>query len=235
MDEERDYSMSLSGRIGLLFIAVGFVIFLYSFYHIPSMISPVGGNYVNLGFSIGIGFISIGIALISIGISKESKEIAEDSDKKMQSIATADFYEITYRFWDRAPILYNNQIKEVRDTKSWQLGNLFRHGEKLKKWADSDVQGRLIKEFKTFLERLRPTTSKKYWVEIKNYIGICKIAIDFKTENDNIKDELINELENWIGKKERGESNEDYLKRKSNEFLQKKKYDIFSISTRGSF
>ena len=65
-------------------------------------------------------------------------------------------------------------------------------------------------------------------MEIKNYMGICKIAIRFKTENDNIKDKLIDELGNWIGKKEERESNQEYLERKNEEFSQKKKYDIFT-------
>ena len=59
-------------------------------------------------------------------------------------------------------------------------------------------------------------------------MGICKIAIDFKTENVDIKDELIDELGNWVGKKERAESNQEYLERKNKEFSQKKNYDIFT-------
>ena len=159
--------------------------------------------------ALGLGFISIGFAVLSFYISIVAKYVAESSDEKMKSIATGNFYEITYRFWDRAPVLYDEQIKEVRDTQSWQLGNLFEHGDKLKKWAYPDVQVKLIKEFKTFLERLRPTRCKKYWVEVKNYMGVCKIAIDFKTENDDIKNELIDELGNWIGKKE-GSCNPGY-------------------------
>ena len=90
-------------------------------------------------------FTSVGFTLVSLAIACHAVVIAIDSDEKMKSIATGNFYELTYRFWDRAPILYKNQIKEVRDTQSWQLGNFFRHGEKLKKWADSDVQEKLIK------------------------------------------------------------------------------------------
>ncbi len=171
----------------------------------------------------GLGFASFGIGLIAIGLGWES-------DKKMKSIATADFYEITYRFWDRAPILYRTRDSAVRDTCSWQLGNLFRHGKKLKKWAEPEVQEQLIKEFKVFLERLRSTTCPKYWVEIKNYITTCKIAIELKTKNDDKKNELIDELSNWIGRKEDEESNQDYLQRKSTEFSGMEKYDIFEIN-----
>ncbi len=172
---------------------------------------------------------SLLLAFLSLAIACHAVVIAIDSDEKMRSIATGDFFEITYRFWDRAPILYREQSKAVRDTQSWQLENLFRHGDKLKKWAESDVQEKLIKEFKIFLERLRSTECKKYWVEVKNYMEICRIAMDFKTENDDIKNELIDELGNWIGKKVGGESNKEYLKRKSNEFSQNEKYDFFMV------
>lgn len=180
-------------------------------------------------FPICLATLSSFFACHSIVISREASEIAEKSDRKMQSISTADFYEITYRFWDRAPFLYMRQNIGVRNTQSWQLENLFRHGDKLKKWADPDVQEKLIKEFKIFLERLRSTKCEKYWVEVKNYIGICKIAIGFNTETDNIKDELIDEIGNWIGKKEKEESNQDYLKRKSDEFSKIKNSEMFKI------
>jgi len=111
-----------------------------------------------------------------------------------------------------------------------QGGNLFRHGEILKKWANPDVQEKLIKEFKIFLERLRPLPCVKYYVEVKNYISICKIAIDFKIDNDNIKNELIKEIEQWLGKKPEGESKIDYLQRKSNELSKINKDDVFTIN-----
>ncbi len=179
-------------------------------------------------FPICLAVLSLFLACHSIVLSKEASEIATSSDKKMQSISTADFYEITYRFWDRAPILYEEQSFEVRDTCSWQLGNLFRHGDKLKDWADPDVQDKLIKEFKIFLERLRPIKCKKYWVEVKNYMEICNIAIDFKTKNDSTKDELIYELSKWVGKKEKEESKKEYLRRKGNEFSKMKNRKIYS-------
>ena len=172
-------------------------------------------------------FLSIGFGLFTLTFGVLSLRIYLESDQLLTSIATGDFYEITYRFWDRAPILYDNQSKGVRDTQSWQLGNLFRHGEKLKKWADSDVQEKLIKEFKTFLERLRPISCTKYWVEVKNYMEISRIAIGFKTENDDMKNELIDELCKWIGEKQEGESKMGYLERKGNEFSQKKKYEAY--------
>ncbi len=181
-------------------------------------------NY--LGMSI---FLTLALGTISIGIAFYSVGIGLDSDKKMQSISTADFYKLSYTFWDRAPCLYNEQRSEVRDTCSWQLSNLFRHGKKLKRWADPDVQEDLIKEFKTFLTRLRPLPCQKYWVEVKNYMGICEIAINFKTKNDQIKNELIEELGNWIGKKEEKESNQEFLQRKSKEFSGKKDNDLFEI------
>lgn len=174
-------------------------------------------------------FIALGFTLFSLAIASHAVVIAIESDEKMKSIATGDFFEITYRFWDRAPILYIEQIKEVRDTQSWQLVNLFRHGEKLKGWADSDIQDQLIQYFKTFLERLRLTKCDKYWVEIKNYLAICKIAIDFKTKNDDIKNELIDELGNWLGNIQERKSNQEYLTRKSNEFSKKKKYEVFKL------
>ena len=59
MVEERYYTLSLSGRIGILFIGVGFVVCFTSFYYFPSMvIYPDAGNYVNLGFTMGFGLIS---------------------------------------------------------------------------------------------------------------------------------------------------------------------------------
>jgi hypothetical protein len=178
-------------------------------------------------------FLTLALGTISIGIAFYSVGIGHDSDKKMrsimQSISTSDFYKLSYTFWDRAPCLYGKQSLGVRDTYSWQLGNLFRHAEKLKRWADPDVQENLINEFKTFLIRLRPLPCPKYWVEVKNYIQICKIAINFKTKNDQIKNELVEELGNWIGKKEEKESNQEFLQRKSNEFSRKKRNDIFEI------
>lgn len=178
-------------------------------------------------FPICLATLSSFFACHSIVISKESSDIATSSDNKMQSISTADFYEITYRFWDRAPDLYKEPDEKERDTQSWQLVNLFNHADKLKNWVNPDVQDKLIQEFKIFLERLRSKKCKKYWVEVKNYIGTCSIAIGFKTENDTIKNELIGEIGNWIGRKEKGESNQEYLQRKSNEFSKMKKYEIF--------
>jgi len=205
-----------------LFLRKLFIYFTALFLTVNIIMIYVFGAMPNTSFT------ALGFTLLSLAIACHAVVIAMNSDEKMKSIATGDFFEITYRFWDRAPILYRKQNKGVRDTQSWQLGNLFRHGDKLKKWADPDVQEKLIKEFKTFLERLRPIKCEKYWVEIKNYMGICNIAIGFKTENDDIKDELIDELGNWIGKKEEGKSNKEYLKRKGSEFSQKKKYDIFT-------
>jgi len=179
------------------------------------------GMSIFLTFSIGI--ISIGIALYSLGLSK-------DSDEKMKSIATGDFYDLANRFWDRAPVLYKEISKGARDTQSWQLGNLFRHAEKLKKWAEPVVQERLIREFKTFLERLRTVPIQKYWVEIKNYRSTCRIAIDFNTKDDNMKNDLIKELGNWLGKKKEDESNLEFLDRKSKEFSNKKDDDVFNIN-----
>lgn len=191
-----------------------------------SMILGLIALYIQIE-NLGQFAITFGLGLVAWGIGCLSILLANKSDKKMQSISTADFYEITYRFWDRAPKLYKEQRFEVRDTYSWQLGNLFRHGEKLKDWADLEVQDKLIKEFKIFLERLRPNKCNKYWIEVKNYIEICKIAIGFKTKNDNIKDDLIEELGKWIGKKAKEESNHEYLKRKINELSKMKKNEIF--------
>jgi len=212
---------------GFIYNPNGVIIFAVMIFITGITLSAIYCENINL-CNLGKNLINISIGILAIGIAWLSVNLGKKSDEKMKSIATGDFFEITYRFWDRAPILYRKQNKGVRDTQSWQLGNLFRHGDKLKKWADPDVQEKLIKEFKTFLERLRPIKCEKYWVEIKNYMGICNIAIGFKTENDDIKDELIDELGNWIGKKEEGESNKEYLKRKGNEFSQKKKYDIFT-------
>jgi len=181
----------------------------------------ISSQFSNLFLSVGFGVLTLTFGVISLRIYLES-------DQLLRSIATGDFYEFTYRFWDRASFLYEERKKGERDTQSWQLGNLFRHAEKLKKWADPDVQEQLIKEFKIFLGRLRPTACIKYWVEVKNYKTICKIAIGFKTENDDIKDKLIDELGNWIGKKERAESNQEYLERKDKKKKKKKNYDIFT-------
>ena len=193
------------------------------------IIGGVVGSIIFSDISFGIILVPLGIGVFSIGLGFLSVTIADKSDEKMKAITNADFFEITYRFWEKAPKLYYPLDSKERDTCSWHLVNFFKHGEKLKKWADSDVQEKLINEFKIFLERLRPTTCKKYWVEIKNYMGICKIAIDFKTKNDDIKDELIGELGNWVGKKREEESNTKYLQRKSGEFAEKKKYDVFSL------
>jgi len=181
------------------------------------------------GISFGIDFIESGRWIVPLGLALYAIGVSLDSGKKMQSISTANFYEITYRFWDRAPALYKKESFKNRDTDSWQLGNLFRHAEKLKDWADPDVQEKLIKEFKTFLERLRLKKCKKYWVEVKNYMAVCSIAIGLKTEKDTIKDELIDELSKWIGKKEKEESNREYLQRKENEFSKMEKSKIFKI------
>jgi len=220
---EKFRSIFLYLTLGLIIITVAFELIGF-FFNIPDFI-----ELFKFLFSTCFATLASFFACHSIVLSRESSNIATSSDKKMQSISTADFYEITYRFWDRAPTLYRKQSYGVRDTYSWQLGNLFRHGEKLKNWADPDVQEKLIKEFKIFLTRLRPIPCSKYWGEIKNYIQICKIAIDFKTENDDIKNELIDELGEWIGKKEKEELNQEYLQRKSNEFSERKDSEIFEI------
>jgi len=214
-----------------LYLTFGFIIIAVTF-ELTGMLFNILAfiEFFKFLFPVCLATLSLFLACHSIVISKESNDISTSSDKKMQSISTADFYEITYRFWDRAPDLYTQQNKGVRDTQSWQLENLFKHGDKLKNWADSDVQEKLIKEFKIFLERLRSTKCKKYWVEVKNYMGICNIAIGFKTESNNIKDELIDEIENWIGKKEKEESNQEYLQRKSNEFSKMKNNEMFEIN-----
>ena len=173
-----------------------------------------------------LGFFSGGIGVLSIGIAFHSADIANKSDEKMKAIANADFFELAYRFWEKAPELYKPLDFPSRDTCSWHLVNYFNHADKLKKWADPDIQERLINALKTFLERLRIKTCKKFWVEIKNYMSACNIAIGFKADNE-IKDELIDELGNWIGKKEGGESKQEYLQRKNNELSKMKKRDIF--------
>jgi hypothetical protein len=174
-------------------------------------------------------FTALGFTILSLAIACHAVVIAIESDEKMKSISTGDFFDLANRFWDRAPKLYQNLSYGSRDTQSWQLENLFRHAEKLKKWADPDVQGRLIKEFCTFLKRLRAQSCKKYWVEIKNYRKICKIAIDFKTNDNNVKDDLIKEISNWIGNKDKGESNREYLDRKSIELSDNNDNDVYTI------
>ena len=179
-------------------------------------------HFSNLFLSVGFGVFTLTFGIISLRVYLESDEL-------LSSIATSDFYEITYRFWDRAEDLYTEEEKLERDTISWQLGNLFRHAEKLKKWAEPDVQEKLIREFKIFLERLSTTSCERYWVEIKNYLSVCKIAMNFKTDNENYKNKLIDELTSWIGKKREEESNVEYLHRKNEEFTKKEKYDVFSL------
>lgn len=174
--------------------------------------------------------LQITLAIFSVGIACHGVIIAFDSDKKMKSIATKDFLELTDRFWDkdRAQKLYDEKNIKERDTLSWQLVNIFRQAEKLHEWADMDTQERLIKEFKTFLQRLRKKNVKKYWIEVKNYRSTAEIAMKFKTgDNNKIKNELIEEITNWLGKKQKRESNERYLERKNNEIKDKKKYDFF--------
>lgn len=198
---------------------------------IATIFMILGESYIIPKFIEAAKFVgTFGLGIFTLGIAAHSITIGLESDKKMQSIATADFYEITYRFWDRAPTLYRSRDSAVRDTCSWQLGNLFRHGKKLKKWAEPEVQEQFIKEFKVFLERLRSTSCSKYWVEIKNYITTCKIAIEFETENDDMKNGLIDELSNWIGRKEDEESNQKYLQRKGNEFSGMNNYDVFEMN-----
>ena len=57
--------------------------------------------------------------------------------------------------------------------------------------------------------------------------GVCNIALGFKADED-VKNKLIDELANWIGKKQEGESNKEYLQRKGGEFKQKEKFEEFS-------
>ncbi len=169
--------------------------------------------------SFGLGVLALGVAFHSIVISKES-------DEKMRSVANADFFEITYRFWEKAPYLYYSMDFRKRDTCSWNLINFFEQADKLKKWVDSDLQKRLIKELKTFLERLQSTKCKKAWVEIKNYTNACKIAIGFKADEE-VKNELINQLGYYIGYKNEGETNRQYLERKSRELVSRERFDTF--------
>lgn len=209
----------------IFFKKINILIFLFLFPGIAFLIIGVYGVFIRYDPSItsilplGLGFSSVGLGLTSIKMSYES-------DKKIKLIIDRDFLELVNEFWNIAPYLYEDKRKEVRDTLSWYLVNFFRRADRQKEAAGSDVQSQLIKELKTFLERLRPTRCKKFWVEIKNYMGACNLAIGFNTDK-KIKDELIDELGNWIGKKEEKESNEDYLKRKSNELRQKKNYEVY--------
>lgn len=115
MVEIKYFNIGLSSRFGILFITSGFVSCFCSFYYIPRMIiSPNVGNFVNLGFTIGIGLISMGIALISIGISKDSKQIAEESDKKMTALAELNFVEKNATIYSY--IININRI-EINDIK----------------------------------------------------------------------------------------------------------------------
>lgn len=216
---------TLTLTTGLVIVGIGVIFMLIgTFYNISNFIEAA--KWV---LSMGLGITSLGIAFHSIVISEESRKIAGESDGKMKALANADFFELTYRFWEKAPKLYYPLDFPSRDTCSWHLVNYFNHADKLKKWADSDVQEKLINALKIFLERLRPKTCKKFWVEIKNYMGACNIALGFKADED-VKNELIDELANWIGKKQEGESNQKYLQRKSNELSKMKKSDIFEIT-----
>jgi hypothetical protein len=195
------------------------------FFALGSLINSI----VIYGYGIepNISFTSLIFTLLSLAIASYAVIIAINSDDKMKSIATGGFYDLANRFWDRAPRLYDNLSNKERDTESWQLGNLFRHGDKLKKWAELDVQERLIKEFTTFLDRLKHKPCVKYYVEVKNYISISKTALGFKTEDDNVKNDLINELEQWIGSKNNGETNIEYLQRKTKELKKINNDDVY--------
>ncbi len=173
-------------------------------------------------------FTAFTFTIVSLVIACHAVIIAIDSDEKMKSIATGNFYDLSNKFWDRAPILYEDMIEEKRNTQSWHLVNYFSHGETLKKWVDPDIQEELIKRFTYFLGELKKSHGKKYRKEVKNYMTICNIAMNFKTNDDKVKDELIKELTNWLGEKNKDESNLGYLERKNNEFKEKGKNDVYT-------
>jgi len=77
--------------------------------------------------------------------------------------------------------------------------------------------------------RLRGEKCIKYWIEVKNYIATCRTSINFNTEDDVMKNELIKELSNWLGPKKEEESILEYLDRKSKENSNRKDEDVFSI------
>jgi len=180
-------------------------------------------NTISFGiavFSAGIGIISFDIALISLFTSKKS-------DLKMQSIANASFFELTHTFEDRGIPLYNGMpdIYE-RDTISWRLLNYFQQANELKRWVNSDIQKKLVEHLQTLIEKLFFAKTPKAWVEFKNLLSACKIAIQFDID-DETKDELIYQLGYWLGYKNKGESNEAYLERKAIQMKSKRSHCLF--------
>ena len=196
---------------GFILIILGFIAVCHRWY--------ILGTITTEDLSGGAIPISLGIALFAIGLSYES-------DDKMKSIATADFFELTDRFWERAPPLYYPLESNIRDTGSWRLVNIFEQADKLKRWADPEVQNKLIQALATFLERLQPTDCEKFWVEFKNYISASVKAIGFNAE-DEVKNTLIENLSYWLGSKLEEESNEEYLQRKGRELSTRGDTDTF--------
>jgi len=196
-------------NLGFGIIVLGLVIIIVSRY-------PGLENWMELGkyvVPIGLGLLSIGLAL--------------DSTEKMKSIANADFFALAYTFEDRAIPLYNGiPDPGERDTISWRLLNYFEQADKIKKWVDSDVQKRLIKELQYLIEKLQYALTSMVWVEFKNYRGACSIAIGFKVDEE-VKNDLIYQLGYYIGYKNEGETNRQYLERKSRELASRERFDTF--------
>lgn len=171
-ESKRYYIPSMYARFGLLFIVGGSAVCATSFYFSPSMIIyPVAGNYVNLGFTIGLGLISIGIALISIGISKESKKIAMNSDIKMRSIANVQFLQAVDKLED-ARIEFIKTFKGIPgyspELFTWKTKSCVKMAVELLKrdvenrYIDSNYQDDLFFYFNTsFIHFIKNTNWKK--------------------------------------------------------------------------
>ncbi len=196
-------------KVGIGIIIFGVLIVIVGVYYRLENIIELGKYIVPLG----LGVFSVGIAL--------------DSTEKMRSIANADFFALAYTFEDRAIPLYNGRPDPgARDTISWRLLNYFQQADKLKKWVDSDVQKRLIKELQHLIEKLQYALTPMVWVEFKNYRGACSIAIGFKVDEE-VKNDLIYQLGYYIGYKNEVETNRQYLDRKSRELTTKERFDTF--------
>ena len=206
-------------KFSIVLIIVSFILIVLgvaSYFLINGLVFLSSSQFITIGF----GFVTIAFGILSYRFYLESTQL-------VSSIVNGQFRELETKFIDRYPNLKYNLPEGVRNTQSWQLLNYFQHGEEIKKSVKPELQRRLIGRFTYFLKILRELKVKRYWKEVKNYMDICEIVLNFRTDDDKVKDDLIKEITKWLGTKESTYSNMRYLELKKEEFKDYGKGDIF--------
>jgi len=193
----------IASKIG--YIGGMFVIFLTGLALI--IVGAVRGYLITTDFqilsiplSLGIALLSIGIAMHSCKISEESKNIANETDRKIELFLNSTFMEISgYLDNMTKQSILNIDDSRVRIFSLWSWGNSLLRAEKLKKWVpNQNERDSIVSSFIHYIDFLP-------WGKniIKNYEVIILInsflVISSLNPSKSLMDTLKKLFKQYIG------------------------------------